>query len=53
MAVAHVGCRPNNWIGRSLHPGDPFFGGLHDDIALYDRALSAAQVSAHYDARLG
>lgn len=46
-----VGCRANNWIGRSLFAADPYFGGLHDDVAIYDRALSAAQVRAHVAAR--
>ena len=51
--VAQVGCRPNNWIGRSMYPADPYFGGLQDDIAIYDRALSAGRVAAHFAARLG
>ena len=46
-----VGCRPNNWIGRSMFAADPYFGGLQDDVAIYDRALSAAQIKAHLDAR--
>ena len=50
---ADVGCRPNNWIGRSLFPADPYFGGLHDDIAIYGKALTAAQIQAHHAARLG
>ena len=48
---ADVGCRQSNWIGRSLFAADPYFGGLQDDIAIYDRALTAAQLRAHHDAR--
>ena len=39
----------NNWLGRSQW-GDPLFDGLHNEFRIYDRALSAAEVSTSYAA---
>lgn len=39
----------NNWLGRSQW-GDPLFDGLHNEFRIYDRALSAADVSTSYAA---
>ena len=41
-----LGNTPNNWIGRSPFPNDPFFDGLIDDFRIYSRALSAAEITA-------
>jgi hypothetical protein len=40
-----------NWLGRSAAPADPLFLGRMDDVAVYNRALSASEVAAHYAAR--
>lgn len=40
-----------NWLGRSAVPVDPLFAGRMDDVAVYNRALSASEVAAHYAAR--
>lgn len=37
----------NNWLGRSEYP-DPLFIGRMDEVAVYNYALSAAQISQHY-----
>ncbi|WP_166844438.1 LamG-like jellyroll fold domain-containing protein [Isoptericola sp. BMS4] len=34
-----------NWLGRSQYGADPAFDGALDDVAIYSRALSAAEVS--------
>ena len=36
-------------IGRRL-PNNYFFNGLIDEVGLYDRALTAAEIKAIYDA---
>ena len=40
-----LGSTNQNWLGRSQY-GDPFYTGAIDDVQLYDRALTAAQVQA-------
>jgi hypothetical protein len=37
----------NNWLGRSQWP-DPFFDGLYNEVAIYNHALSAAEVSTNF-----
>jgi hypothetical protein len=39
--------RANDYIGRSNWPGDPTFGGAIGDVAIYNQALTAAQVGSH------
>ena len=37
----------NTWLGRSQnHTADPLFDGLLDEVTVYDRALSAAEIHA-------
>ncbi len=36
----------NNWLGRSQYAADPFFRATYHEVRIYDRALSACQVSA-------
>ena len=43
---ARLGNAANNWIGRSQNPTDPFFRGRVDDFRIYQRGLTAAEVSA-------
>jgi hypothetical protein len=46
-----LGNTPNNWIGRSPFTPDPYFSGFVDDFRVYNRALSAAEVTALYAVR--
>jgi hypothetical protein len=41
---ARLGNAPNNWIGRSQNPSDPFFAGLVDDFRIYQRGLTADEI---------
>jgi DUF1680 family protein len=42
---AVLGTLSNNWLGQSNYPGDaPFAGGL-DDVNIWSRALTAAQIA--------
>ncbi len=43
---ARLGNTPNNWIGRSQDPIDPFLSGRVDDFRIYQRGLSADEVAA-------
>ncbi|MEY4851830.1 MAG: hypothetical protein RIS99_225 [Bacteroidota bacterium] len=38
----------NTYIGRAAHSMSEFFSGILDDIAIYNRALSAAEVQQFY-----
>jgi len=40
--------RVNNWIGRSNWAGDAFFKGLIDEVCVYNRALTEAEISDLY-----
>ena len=40
-----LGSTNQNWIGRSQYPADPYLAGTVDDFQVYDRALSAAEIS--------
>jgi hypothetical protein len=42
---ARLGNAPNNWIGRSQNPTDPFLTGLVDDLRIYQRGLSAKEIA--------
>ena len=43
---ARLGNTPNNWIGRSQNAADPNLVGLVDDVRVYQRALSPAELRA-------
>jgi DUF1680 family protein len=43
LTPSSLGATANNWIGRSQF-GDPLLGGAVDDLQIYSRALSAAEV---------
>lgn len=45
LRPSSLGATGQNWIGRSQWP-DPYFNGRIDDFRLYDRALTASEVSA-------
>ena len=48
MAKPEVINRPNAYIGRSNWPADTYYKGRLDEFAIYDRCLSAAEISDHY-----
>ncbi|MBN1506075.1 MAG: discoidin domain-containing protein [Sedimentisphaerales bacterium] len=39
-----LGVTTQNWLGRSQYTADPFYGGLIDELRIYNRALSESQV---------
>ncbi len=41
-----LGSTPNDWIGRSEFVDNPYFDGAIDEFRIYNRALSAAEISA-------
>ncbi|MBC8132933.1 MAG: LamG domain-containing protein [Deltaproteobacteria bacterium] len=51
LHMSDLGATTNNWIGRSKFAGNPFFRGLIDDFRVYNRALSAADVTALFAVR--
>ena len=46
LRPADLGAMPNDWIGRSEFPNDPYFDGDIDEFRVYNRALSSAEVLA-------
>ncbi len=38
----------NNWLGRSAYPSDPFFKGKMDDFRIYNRVLTADEITKLY-----
>ena len=51
LRPSNLGNTANNWIGRSAFTQDPFFNGLIDDFRIYNRALSAAEITALFAVR--
>jgi hypothetical protein len=51
LTTLDLGAMPNNWIGRSEFPADPYFDGMIDEVRVYDRALSADEAAALFVAR--
>src|SRR5262249_4928198 len=45
-----LGATTQNWLGKSQNSADPLFSGSLSNVAFYDKALSASQVQAHYNA---
>jgi hypothetical protein len=43
---------PNMWLGKSQY-NDPYFDGLIDEVAVFDRALSAAEIADVYQSGWG
>ncbi|MGW6929183.1 beta-L-arabinofuranosidase domain-containing protein [Lentzea sp. NPDC054927] len=43
---AALGTLAHHWLGRSHFGGDPVFAGALDDVNLFSRALSAAEITA-------
>jgi hypothetical protein len=50
LSPVSLGNTTNNWIGRSQYATDPFLDGQVDEFRIYDRALSAAEVQALFNA---
>ena len=48
LRPSSLGNTANNWIGRSAYTADPYFAGLIDDFRVYNRALSAAEITTLY-----
>jgi len=46
LHLSDVGTTTLNWLGRSPFTADPFFNGSLDDLRIYERALSASEISA-------
>jgi hypothetical protein len=42
---SQLGATTQNWIGRSQFSADPYLDGRVDEFRIYNRALSAAEVS--------
>jgi hypothetical protein len=49
---ASLGTTTQNWLGRSEFAGDPYLNGQIDNLRVYDRALSAAEVQSLYAGHL-
>lgn len=45
LTPAALGTLRNNWLGRSAFPADPVFAGAFEDVNVYARALTAAEVA--------
>jgi hypothetical protein len=48
LRPADLGATPNNYIGRSNFPWDPYLDGGVDEFRVYNRALSPAEIQALY-----
>jgi len=48
LSPASLGATVHNWIGRSQFSGDPYLNGAIDEFRIYNRALSAAEISTLY-----
>jgi hypothetical protein len=46
-----IGNTANNFIGKSAFTADPYFAGLVDDFRVYNRALTAAEITTLYAVR--
>ena len=51
LRPSNLGNTANNWIARSAFTQDPLFSGLIDDFRVYNRALTAAEITALYAVR--
>ncbi|GGV59836.1 hypothetical protein GCM10010294_08350 [Streptomyces griseoloalbus] len=45
LTPAALGTLANNWLGRSAFPADPVFAGAFEDVNVFSRALTAAEVT--------
>ncbi len=48
LRPASLGATTQNWLGRSQYTADPYLNGKIDNLRIYSRALSAAEVMQLY-----
>ena len=48
---ADLGTIANHWLGRSSFSADPYFAGQLDELRIYDRALTDAEVTTLFSLR--
>jgi hypothetical protein len=46
LTPASLGNTTRNWVGHSQYTADPFLNGTVDDLRIYSRALSAAELAS-------
>jgi alpha-L-arabinofuranosidase len=46
LSPSDLGATTSNWIGKSQYGADPLLNATVDDVQIYDRGLSAAEVQA-------
>jgi hypothetical protein len=46
LRPSDVGATTMNWLGRSQYTSDSYFNGLMDELRIYNRALTAAEIMA-------
>lgn len=51
LRPSSLGTTVNNWIGRSQYTADPFLAGDIDELRIYDKALSAADITTLFNKR--
>jgi hypothetical protein len=52
LSAASLGATTKNWLGRSEYTADPYLTGELDNLRIYNRALSDAEVQALYAGKL-
>ncbi|MDX3232376.1 beta-L-arabinofuranosidase domain-containing protein [Streptomyces sp. ME19-01-6] len=50
LTPAALGALAHGWLGRSGFPGDPVFAGAFDEVNIWSRALTAAEIAELQDA---
>ncbi len=48
LSPQSLGTTTQDWLGRSQYAADPYLNGQLDNVRIYDRALSAAEVETLY-----
>ena len=51
LRPADLGAITNHWLGRSLYSADPYFSGRLDELRIYARALSDAEIAQLFTLR--
>ena len=51
LRPSDLGATTNNWIGRSSFAPDPYFTGQMDELRIWTRALSDAEIAALFALR--
>ena len=50
ISPASLGSTPDDFLGKPQVSGEPMFDGSMSNVAFYNKALSASQILAHYNA---